>query len=212
MRNIGDKVFVVVDNYGSPATIIEIRESNDSPVSHYKVRTDTGDAFWAYDFEVHELDFRKRTPSPYDSTADTLDHISKVRARIEEVTKKLNIRAIWHDRSKLSEPEKSGYDQLTIKLKDCVYGSDEYKAALEEAKPVIARHYAVNSHHPEHFDQGIAGMSLLDIVEMLCDWKGASERTKQGSIAQSLAHNKQRFGISDQLAAILENTVKELGW
>lgn len=148
----------------------------------------------------------------YDSTADTKEHISKVQARIQECTNNLTVRASRHDLSKLIEPEKSGYDHLTIALKDCVYGSDEYKSALTEAKPVIDHHYAANSHHPEHYPNGIAGMSLLDIVEMLSDWKGASERTKQGSIAQSLAHNKERFGISDQLAAILENTVKELGW
>lgn len=148
----------------------------------------------------------------YDSTADTNDHIKKVFSRIEEMRENLIRRAASHDLSKLEEPEKSGYDALTIKLKDCTYGSDEYRAALAEAKPVIDHHYAANSHHPEHYPNGIAGMSLLDVVEMLCDWKAASERTKQGSIAQSLAHNKQRFGISDQLAAILENTVRELGW
>lgn len=147
-----------------------------------------------------------------DSTQDTLNHMDKVRARLLEMQHGLMIRGIDHDASKLEEPEKTGYDQLTIKLKDCAYGSDEYKAALEEAKPTIAHHYAHNSHHPEHYESGIAGMSLLDVVEMLCDWKAASERTKQGSIAQSLAHNKQRFGIDAQLASILENTVKELGW
>ena len=148
----------------------------------------------------------------YDSTQDTLDHIDKVRSRLATVTLLLQGRAAQHDTSKLAEPEKSGYDQLTVKLKDCVYGSDEYRAALAEAKPVIDHHYAANSHHPEHYPNGIAGMSLLDVIEMLADWKAASERTKQGSIAQSLEHNKTRFGISDQLAAILENTVKELGW
>ncbi len=148
----------------------------------------------------------------YDSTQDTLDHIAKVQARLQECISRLTIRAAHHDRSKLVEPEKSGYDKLTIALKDVVYGSDEYRAALAEAKPVIDHHYAVNSHHPEHRENGIAGMSLLDIVEMLADWKAASERTRQGSIAASLAHNKERFGISDQLAAILENTVRELGW
>jgi hypothetical protein len=147
-----------------------------------------------------------------DSTQDTLDHIGKVQARIHECTNNLIVRAERHDKSKLMEPEKSGYDQLVIALKDCVYGSDDYKAALAEAKPVIDHHYAANAHHPEHYENGIAGMSLLDIVEMLSDWKGASERTKQGSIAQSLTYNKVRFGISDQLADILENTVKELGW
>jgi hypothetical protein len=56
MRQIGDQVFVTADNYGSPATIIACRESvpDTAPASHYKVRTDTGDAFWAYDFEVSD--------------------------------------------------------------------------------------------------------------------------------------------------------------
>lgn len=205
MRNIGDQVFVVADNYGSPATIIEIRESDGSPASHYKVRTDTGDEFWSYDFELHDAGGR-------DSAPDTKEHIQKVYSRLVEMQRELLARGLAHDQSKLEEPEKSGYDQLTIALKDCVYGSDEYKAALAEAKPVIEHHYQANTHHPEHYPNGIAGMSLLDIVEMLCDWKAASERTKQGSIAASLVHNKQRFGIDDQFAAILENTVRELGW
>lgn len=148
----------------------------------------------------------------YDSTQDTLDHIKKVQHRVSEVLSNLAQRANVHDASKLKEPEKAGYDELTIKLKDCVYGSDEYRAALKEAKPVIEHHYATNSHHPEHYPDGITGMSLLDILEMLCDWKAASERTKQGSIAQSLAYNEQRFSIDAQLAIILQNTVRELNW
>lgn len=148
----------------------------------------------------------------YDSTQDTLDHIQKVQRRIQQMLDNLSARALVHDASKLVEPEKSGYDLLTINLKDCTYGSDEYKAALAEAKPTIEHHYSVNAHHPEHNSNGIDGMSLLDILEMLADWSAASQRTKQGSIAQSLVHNKTRFGISDQLASILENTVRELGW
>lgn len=74
-----------------------------------------------------------------------------------------------------------------------------HKAALAEGKPTIAHHYAANDHHPEHWPNGVNDMSLLSILEMLCDWKAASERTKQGSIQQSLPINKERFGISDQL-------------
>jgi hypothetical protein len=147
-----------------------------------------------------------------DSTRDTKEHIHKVQKRLDEVTRRLTIRAVHHDMSKLAEPEKSGYDRLSAKLQDIVYGSDEYRTALNEAQPVIDHHYAVNTHHPEHYPNGIAGMSLLDVIEMLCDWKAAGERTKGGNIAVSLAHNKERFGISDQLMAILENTVRELGW
>lgn len=148
----------------------------------------------------------------YDSTNDTVRHIMTVQSRISEVISRLQQRALWHDQSKLAPPEKEGYDKLTAQLQDLVYGSDEYRAALAEAQPVIEHHYQANSHHPEHYPNGVAGMSLLDLVEMVCDWKAASARTKQGSIAQSLVHNKQRFGIDDQLASILENTVKELSW
>lgn len=147
-----------------------------------------------------------------DSTEDTLRHIDKVQARLLEVQHRLVQRSVMHDASKLQEPEKSGYDQLTTRLADVEYGSDAYRTALEEAKPIIQHHYAANSHHPEHWPNGIAGMSLLDVIEMVADWKAASERTKQGSIAQSLTHNKERFGIDDQLYAVIENTVRELGW
>ena len=55
-------------------------------------------------------------------------------------------------------------------------------------------------------------MSLLDILEMLADWKAAGERTANGNLAESLAVNRQKHAIGDQLFAILENTAKELGW
>lgn len=147
-----------------------------------------------------------------DSTADTEQHIRKVQARMGVVIHELRVRADVHDASKLREPEKSGFDTLTEQLSTLVYGSPEYRAALEAGKPTIQHHYAVNDHHPESTPLGIAGMSLLSITEMLCDWKAASERTAGGSLAQSLPINKERFKIDDQLYAILENTVRELGW
>lgn len=148
----------------------------------------------------------------YDSTNDTLDHIGKVRTRLLEIQQHLMVRSLVHDESKLQEPEKAGYDQLTVRLKDVTYGTDAYRAALAEAQPTIAHHYAHNRHHPEHWPGGIADMNLIDIVEMLADWKAASERTKQGSIMASLEHNKARFGIDDQLFAILVHTVRDLEW
>ena len=63
---------------------------------------------------------------------------------------------------------------------------------------------------PEHYVDGIRGMSLLDLVEMLCDWKAATERTANGDLAKSIEFNKGRFGYSDELAAILTNTAREM--
>jgi rubrerythrin len=59
---------------------------------------------------------------------------------------------------------------------------------------------------------GIYGMTLMDLVEMLADWKAAGMRHADGSIAQSLEINRKRFGMSDQLFEIFRNTVKNLDW
>lgn len=59
---------------------------------------------------------------------------------------------------------------------------------------------------------GVYGMSLLDLIEMLADWKAAVSRHADGDLQKSLEINKARFGMSDQLAEIFQNTVKELGW
>jgi hypothetical protein len=146
------------------------------------------------------------------SRADTEDHIRKVQAALDEVTARLTVRAVYHDASKLQEPELSGYAQLHADLAEIRYGTPEYRAALDEAKETIAHHYAHNTHHPEHWPNGIADMSLLDVIEMFCDWYAAGQRTKQGSLKQSLEVNRTRFGADPTLAQIFENTRKELGW
>lgn len=146
------------------------------------------------------------------STQDTRKHIKAVRARLDQVVANLKARGKAHDASKLEEPERSGFAALAKDLRAVAYGSDDYRAALQEAKPTIEHHYAANTHHPEHYPNGIRDMSLLDIVEMFADWAAASERTQDGSLAQSLPINAQRFGYGPELAAIFENTRKELDW
>lgn len=59
---------------------------------------------------------------------------------------------------------------------------------------------------------GVYGMDLLDVLEMLCDWKAATARHADGDILKSLEINRTRFGISDQLYHILKNTVQRMGW
>ena len=60
-------------------------------------------------------------------------------------------------------------------------------------------------------DKGILGMSLLGIIEMLCDWKAATLRHNDGDIRKSIDINQKRFGYSDEIKAILVNTVNEMG-
>ena len=116
-------------------------------------------------------------------------------------------RAVEHDDSKFSPEEFDAFEQATPRLKDLVYGSDEYKQSLKEIESVIQHHYQVNSHHPEHFKNGINGMNLIDLIEMVCDWIAASQKVKDGDIYKSLDINRDRFGISEQLFLIIKNTI-----
>lgn len=150
--------------------------------------------------------------SNYDSTEDTNKHIETVRGFLSDVLGDIAARSLLHDGSKLVEPEKSMYDEFTPMLRELTYGSDEYKEVLKKMGDALKHHYEENFHHPEHYENGINGMSLLDVIEMLADWKAASMRHADGNIIDSLKINKDRFGISDQLAEIIENTVQRMGW
>jgi hypothetical protein len=148
----------------------------------------------------------------YDSIQDTLKHIRRVQELLMLACGELQKRAINHDTSKLLTPEKELFDEYTPKLKDCTYGSDEYKTYLKGLKVALDHHYSVNSHHPEHYKNGVNGMDLFDIIEMFFDWKAATERHSNGDINKSIEHNKERFGMSEQLTDIFRNTSKNLGY
>jgi hypothetical protein len=144
----------------------------------------------------------------YDSRPDTYAHILMVQRFLLRAIGDLQRRLPEHDLSKLESPEKEAYDVITPRLLETVYGSPEYRASLREMKPAIQHHYAGNPHHPEHYENGIQGMSLLGLVEMLCDWKAASLRQPQSlGLAESVRVNQERFGYSDELKQVLLNTV-----
>jgi len=146
----------------------------------------------------------------YDSSTDTLTHIKRVGYLLRRMVWEILNRMDNHDSSKLRTPEKEIFDEFTPKLKNSTYGSEEYNGFLKEMKKALDNHYGLNSHHPEHYNNGITDMDLIDLIEMICDWKAASERHANGDIYQSIQINKKRFNISDQLEQILVNTVKKI--
>jgi hypothetical protein len=149
----------------------------------------------------------------YDSTLDTVTHILRVQVLLSEAIINLHCRAINHDLSKLQEPEKSMFDRFTPILRDTEYGTDEYKRILGEMQQTaLQHHYEHNSHHPEYYEDGVRGMSLFDVLEMLVDWKAAGERRATGDIWRSLELNQERWGLSDDLVRVLANTIDEFCW
>lgn len=148
----------------------------------------------------------------YDSTPDTQEHINKVLGLLTKCAEDLVHRGEIHDASKLVSPEKEYFDKYTPELANMVYGTEEYRESCRKLKPAIDHHYSLNSHHPQFYENGINGMNLFDVMEMLMDWKASTERGKDGDIRKSLNINAERFGISKQMRQILNNTIDYLQW
>jgi len=127
---------------------------------------------------------------------------------INIIIKKLSDRGINHDNSKLDELEVDIFTEYTPKLSKCTYDSEEYNQYLKEMKIALDHHYANNRHHPEHFLNGIKDMDLIDLIEMICDWKASTLRHNDGNILTSIDKNQERFNYTSELAQIFKNTVK----
>lgn len=161
--------------------------------------------------DVVSQGFRERACTAmvvYDSRIDTWQHIHEVRRLLSRCIKQLLDRQDQHDLSKLESPEREASDWLNPRLAGLAYGSDEYNSCLAEMRPVLEQHARANRHHPEA-SGGIGGMNLIDLLEMLCDWKAASLR-HDSDVRRSIEINQKRFGFSDELKKILVNTLAEI--
>ena len=114
-----------------------------------------------------------------------------------------------HDKTKLEYPEKQEFDKCTPKLKELTYGSLEYQQNLYILRNALAHHYRYNRHHPEHFGNGIYGMSIMDLTEMICDWKASSERQNDGNVFDGIEKSSQRFNYDKKMVKVLSNTVQK---
>ncbi|MEE3344477.1 MAG: DUF5662 family protein [Bacilli bacterium] len=141
-----------------------------------------------------------------DSKLETYAHIETVRRYIKIFTDKLTQRGIDHDKTKLESPEAEGFAEVNDKLKHLTYGTPEYEENLKSLQTTLQHHYAKNKHHPEHYKNGVNDMTLIDLLEMICDWKASTWRQHDGNLLQSLEKNATRYGISKQLLQILKNT------
>lgn len=141
---------------------------------------------------------------------DTFRHIERVRNLLNVFIVEMLQRGELHDQSKLDSPEVEILAENTTRLAGLTYGSKEYSdnCKSEDMSRYLAHHYAHNRHHPQHHKHGVDDMNLIDLIEMLSDWKAASERHNDGNINKSIEINGERFELSSQLVRILENTAK----
>ena len=140
------------------------------------------------------------------SRVKTFRHIETVRNYLNLMIRELLHRGEHHDQSKLEDPEVKLFDEFTHELRGLTYGTPEYEESLKKLEPALKHHYAHSRHHIAHFDNGIRGMNIIDIVEMLCDWKASSLRQDDGNILIDLKKNQERYGFSEELYEIFANT------
>lgn len=161
-------------------------------------------------------------------------HCRYVRRWLQRVAHGLLERAESHDDSKLFADEFAGFSRINKAAREHPYGSPEYRAGLKTEKPTIDLHYSRNRHHPEYaalqgdaaeIERGLpddatywearqaAEMNFLDLIEMVCDWRGAylgygSQGTWEASMALQHERYEDRFAaeqwwLIDQLAAFV---------
>ena len=145
-----------------------------------------------------------------DYIKETLEHISHVQRYLAGVIADLLARSNCHDYTKFEPIERGLMEKHMPEMAGMTYNSPEYKAVLEKMKPALEHHYSSFRHHPEHFEDGMVQMNLVDLIEMICDWKAASMRHNDGSIWKSIEINQKRFGYSDELKRVFENTAAYL--
>ena len=115
-------------------------------------------------------------------------------------------RAINHDKSKLEEPELSWWKEMD-KEPRYPYGSEEYKQKIKRWDKVFKHHYKYNRHHPEHYDYGVSEMTLVDIVEMMCDWLGYKDTIAISEALKVCDEQMKRYDIPDDVRQIIFNTL-----
>lgn len=165
-----------------------------------------GTVWWEYQVEVREV--MTDLEQINFCLEETEKHRKTVAELLDAVKIELSKRQRSHDISKTQPPELEIFVIYTPLLKETTYGSPEYKQYLQSMQNGLAHHYEKNSHHPEHYENGIRDMDLVDLIEMFCDWKAATLRHADGDICRSIEINKERFGYSEELAAIFRNTLK----
>jgi hypothetical protein len=143
----------------------------------------------------------------------TQKHIARVELLLHMAADELMRRGRKHDASKFTAEEMGPLAEMQALIDregQAPFGSEEYKRRTALLKPMLEHHYARNSHHPEHYPNGVAGMDLFDLVEMFFDWKAASERGEEP--AMNLSAACERFKAEPMLRSILENTADRLGY
>lgn len=132
-------------------------------------------------------------------------HQDAVMATMSRLGSQVLCRGTCHDHSKLHEEEYQGFVDLFAADSDMDVRSKEYQDIVTDAKTsCIQAHYKNNRHHPEHH-ANIEDMTLLDLIEMVCDWKAtSSSKRHKRSFEENLTHLKKQKGLTERQCYVID--------
>lgn len=144
---------------------------------------------------------------------EMLEHNAVVQRNLLKIADALRTRATSHDKSKFSLEEFEDFVELKKISRIHAYGSQEYDDSMKDNK-ALDLHFERSAHHPEHYAGGVADMSLLDIVEMVCDWKAVNLTKRYNPSTRSweelLVIQTKRFKLTDRQQWLIKLIAEEL--
>ena len=142
---------------------------------------------------------------------DYIQHIQWLMEGMAWVQQQIMKRMLTHDRSKIGPEELDAYAEVVPGFKNFTYGTPEHKAHGDKLGPAWQHHTEHNKHHVEHFEHGISDMTLIDLIEMVCDWRAAALRSGTWDYETSLTmFVKNSKVMSPQIVSIIRNTCRTL--
>lgn len=146
-------------------------------------------------------------PSAVKTINNILDHKKKVKDRMLFLAKEIIKRAEEHDDSKLKPPEINWLIEMDKEPK-VEYGTPEYFEKIKKWDKFFKHHYKNNNHHPAHYnEQGVYGMTIVDLVEMMCDVISYIKELHVYQASKIIKEQKERFDMDEGIAQILINTL-----
>lgn len=141
-------------------------------------------------------------------------HKMGMQALMNGVKHALTRRANRHDASKSIGVEKTVFAENIITHPN-IWGIVRGEHPLPDTlRAALAIHAKNNDYIPEHFESGASGMTLMQLIEMICDIIMCAHE-QSWSEEELIVFLKSDFrerhpSVSDQLISILCNTVPEL--
>lgn len=137
-------------------------------------------------------------------------HRVLVQANLLRIADALRARAALHDISKYSLDEFQAVVQIKKVAREFPYGSAEYNQAISDNSVGLSKHFERNSHHPEFHSDGVQGMQLIDLIEMVCDWKAANTLRDDVQWSNVTAMHIERFKLSKDYVWLIDMIVDML--